>query len=280
MATDSGFITAPDGIRLHYVKIGTASKVILAPGVVNEADFAPLARRHTVVFFDVRNRGRSDPVPTDGKVGVPIEVDDLDAVRRHFNLDRVDVAGWSYVGLVAALYAARYPQHVDRLVMVCPAPLREQPPPPTTDAERIAMERVTELRGLGLDRADPVAFARALRRLTAPVRMGDPAAFDKLRSDPSEWPNEWPDHMMAAMARVMGTHPRGFDYTDEARSITAPTLIVAGELDRFPSLDAIGDWTTAIAAARLVVLPRVGHYPQAEAPDSLFDALDTFLAPD
>jgi pimeloyl-ACP methyl ester carboxylesterase len=204
---------------------------------------------------------------------------DLDVVRRHFDLDKVDVIGWSYVGLVAALYAARYPRHVDRLVMACPAPLREQPPPPTTDAQRIAMERVAEPRERGLDRTDPVAFARAWRRITAPARMGDPAAFDKLRSDPAEWPNEWPDHMMAAMARVMNTHPRGFDYTNEARSITAPTLIVAGGLDRFPPLDAIGDWTTAIPAARLVVLPQVGHYPQAEAPDSLFEAIDTFLAP-
>lgn len=222
MATVSGLITAPDGIRLHYVKIGTASKDLVAPGVGNEADFEALTRRRTVIF------GR---------------VEEL-----------VNAGAWL-------------------------PPLREQPPPPTTDAERIAMERVAELRERGLDRTDPVAFARAWRRITAPVRMGDPAAFDKLRSDPAEWPNEWPDHMMAAMARVMNTHPRGFDYTTEARSITAPTLVVAGGLDRFPSLDAIGDWTTAIPAARLVVLPQVGHYPQAEARDSLFEAIDTFLAP-
>lgn len=137
MATVSGLITAPDRIRLHYVKIGTAPKVLIAPGVGNEADFEALTRRRTVIFFDIRNRGRSDPVPIDGKVGFPVEVDDLDVVRRHFDLDKVDVIGWSYVGLVAALYAARYPQHVDRLVMACPAPLREQPPPPTTDAQRM-----------------------------------------------------------------------------------------------------------------------------------------------
>jgi pimeloyl-ACP methyl ester carboxylesterase len=105
--------------------------------------------------------------------------------------------------------------------------------------------------------------------------MGDPAAFDKLCSDPAEWP----DHMMEAMARVMNTHPRGFDYTNDARSITAPTLIVAGEVDRFPSLEAAGDWATAIPAARLAVLAQVGHYPQAEAPDSLFEAIEAFLAP-
>jgi hypothetical protein len=43
--------------------------------VVNEADFSQLAQRRTVVFFDIRNRGRSDPVPADGKVGFPVEVE-------------------------------------------------------------------------------------------------------------------------------------------------------------------------------------------------------------
>src|SRR5262245_24712562 len=108
MATGSGFVTAPDGVRLHYATVGTAPEVLLAPGVGNEADFAPMARRRTVVFFDIRNRGRSDPVPADGEVGFPVEVDDVDAVRRHFGRETVDVVGWSYVGLVAALYAAPY----------------------------------------------------------------------------------------------------------------------------------------------------------------------------
>jgi pimeloyl-ACP methyl ester carboxylesterase len=279
MATESGFVRAPDGIRLHYVRIGTDPRVLIAPGVGNEADFAPLARRRTVVFFDIRNRGRSDPVPPDGEVGFPVEVDDIDTVRRHLGLERVDVIGWSYVGLVGALHAARYPRHVDRLVMVCPAPLREAPLPPPTEAEGAAAERIAELRERGIDRTDPVAFARAWRRMTAPLRMGDPAAFERLRGDPAEWPNEWPDHLIEAMARVMGTQPRGFDHRDEARRITAPTLVVAGEVDRLPSLAAATEWARAIPAAQLVVLPRVGHYPQVEAPDDLFEAVDRFLAP-
>lgn len=277
MATDAGFIAAADGTRLCYVRIGTAPEVIVAPGVGNEADFEPLARRRTVVFFDLRNRGRSDPVPADGEVGFPVEVDDVDAVGRHFDVDKVDVIGWSYVGVTAALYAARYPQHVGRLVMACPAPVREQAPPPTTDAERLALRQIADLRDSGLAETDPVAFARAWRRITAPTRMADPAVFARLRGDPAEWPNEWPDHMMAAMVRVMDTHPPGFDYRDEAQKIAAPTLIVAGEVDRFPSVEAVREWAAVIPDARLVVLPRVGHFPQAEAPDTFFEAIDSFL---
>ena len=50
-------------------RVSTNASTAVTTGVGNEADFEPLARRRTVVFFDIRNRGRSDPVPTDGKVG-------------------------------------------------------------------------------------------------------------------------------------------------------------------------------------------------------------------
>jgi pimeloyl-ACP methyl ester carboxylesterase len=107
--------------------------------------------------------------------------------------------------------------------------------------------------------------------------MGDPTAFERLRGDPSEWPNEWPDHMMSALKRVADTHPSGFDYREEVRTISVPTLIVAGEVDRYPSLTAIDDWADTIPGARLVVLPGVGHFPQAEAPSGFFEAVDSFL---
>lgn len=113
-----------------------------------------------------------DGVPDDGNVGLPVEVDDTDAVRRHFGFRQIDLFGWSYVGLVVALHAARYPRHVRRLVMACPTPLREEPSPPPTDVDRKALDRLTELRASGLERDDPVAFARACRRITAPTRIG------------------------------------------------------------------------------------------------------------
>lgn len=264
---------APDGVRLHCVQRGSGRNWLIAPGVGNEADFAPLARDRTVVFFDLRNRGRSDTVPETGDVGFPVEVDDIDTVRRHFGLDRIDVIGWSYVGLVAALYAARHPQHVRRLVLVCPMPRREHPPPTPSASvvERIAALAEQEL--------DPVELTRAWRRIVVPTRMGDPAAFERLRGDPSAWPNEWPDHMMSAMQRVLGSLGSGFDVRDEVREIAATTLIVAGEVDTMPSVEAAQEWADTIPAAQLVVLPGVGHYPHVEAPEPFFAAVEGFLQP-
>jgi pimeloyl-ACP methyl ester carboxylesterase len=123
---DLGFVRAADGVRLYYRAHGHGHDHLIIPGAaLVEDDLLPLAEGRTVVFFDNRNRGRSDAVAADGDVGVPVEVEDLDAICRQFGLERFSLLGWSQLGLIAALYAARYPSRVDGLVMVCPVPPRD-----------------------------------------------------------------------------------------------------------------------------------------------------------
>ncbi|MDQ6949294.1 MAG: hypothetical protein M3256_24325, partial [Actinomycetota bacterium] len=84
------------------------------------------------------------------------------------------VAGWSYVGLAAALYAATYASHVERLVLTCPAPLRDCAPSPQRTADAKASEQIADLYRQGLEETDPGRFAREWRRIAAQSRMGDP----------------------------------------------------------------------------------------------------------
>ena len=209
-------------------------------------------------------------------MGLPAEIDDIDTVRSAVGFVRPSVLGWSYTGLVAALHAARYPHHIDRLVMVCPAPPAASLQPGLRVEDSALLDRLGELAETGLAGSDPAAFAHAWRRIVVPTRMGDPTAFDNLRTDPSIWPNEWPEHMTDALNRVAATHAVDFDYRPEARRITAPTLIIHGDRDTIP-LAASEESARAIPAARLMVLPGVGHFPHAEAPSTFFDAVQIFL---
>jgi proline iminopeptidase len=270
------FVATPDGFRLFARVSGIGARSLVVPGIGAETDFAPLCATRTVAFFDIRNRGRSDPVPVEGSVGLPAEIDDIDTVLSEVGFVRTSVMGWSYTGLVAALYAARYPQNLDRLVMVCPAPPASSLHPGPSVEDSALLDRLGELADTGLAISDPIAFARAWRRIVVPTRMGNPTAFDNLKTDPSIWPNEWPEHMTDALIRVAATHAVDFDYRSEARRISAPTLIIHGDRDTIP-LVASEEWARAIPAARLLVLPGVGHFPHAEAPSTFFDAVQTFL---
>ncbi len=65
---------------------------------------------------DWRGAGASDP-PADGRHSVQSYVADLESLRCHLGLERIDLFGHSFGGLVAATYAARHPDNVRLLVL-------------------------------------------------------------------------------------------------------------------------------------------------------------------
>jgi len=50
------------------------------------------------------------------------DVDDIDAVRQHFQLESPTLLGHSWGTVLALEYALRYPTRVSRLVLMNPAP--------------------------------------------------------------------------------------------------------------------------------------------------------------
>src|SRR5262245_3650588 len=110
MSVEDGYVIS-DGLRLFYELHGTAASrplLVFPNGLYLVDDFRYLASDRRMVFYDPRQRGRSDAVdePSDATVGIECDVDDLEAVRRHFGADRIDLIGHSYAGLLVALYAA------------------------------------------------------------------------------------------------------------------------------------------------------------------------------
>src|SRR5580658_4675112 len=103
MPPTEGHVTTEDGVRLFYKKLGTGPRVVIIPNTVHMFDsFQHLSEHRSVIFFDLRNRGASDAVSDRSKLasGIHHDVDDLDAVRQHFGLNKVDVIGHSYLGLM------------------------------------------------------------------------------------------------------------------------------------------------------------------------------------
>src|SRR6185312_13264663 len=76
--------------------------------------------RRRIILYDPRSRGRSSAV-TDGRyLSLEEDVADLEAVRRYFGLERMALLGSSYHAAITALYALDNPEHVERMLLVCP----------------------------------------------------------------------------------------------------------------------------------------------------------------
>jgi ketosteroid isomerase-like protein len=93
---EEGFLTTADGVKLHYRKAGSGPVTLIIPlEFVMFDDFRQLADVATVISYDLRNRGRSQAVknPT-----IQNDVDDLETVRKHFNVEKFVPIGYSYLG--------------------------------------------------------------------------------------------------------------------------------------------------------------------------------------
>lgn len=122
---DIRFCSTVDGVRIAYSTMGHGSPIVIPPQLVThlEADlvegplgdvYEALARRHTLVRFDMRGTGLSDRnVPLSSE---QLFVLDLEAVVDELGLQRFPLYGLCGGGWLALRYYAKHPNRVSRLV--------------------------------------------------------------------------------------------------------------------------------------------------------------------
>jgi len=282
MATE-GYVTTQDGVRLFFVAVGDGAATILFPnGLYLFDDFAYLASKHRIVFYDVRNRGRSDAVADRARLerGIQHDVDDIDCVRRHFNADRTTVIGHSYVGVTAALYAMRYATRVDRVVQIGPMPPNQATvyPPELSNEDETLRNVLAAIAELQKERPsmDPVAFCEKFWATLRPIYVADPADAGRIKWSRCDLPNER-NFMKPMMEYIMPSIQRLALGDADFAAATAPVLTIHGTKDRSAPYGAGRDWARRLPNARLLTVTGAAHAPWIEAPDRVFDAVSTFF---
>ncbi len=122
---ENGEFTAQlNGFNIFYRVAGRGPVCMVMPnswGLSHEglrALFEPLEKSLTMVYFDPRGIGRSDDIRTDMDMSMAAVRQDLDALARHLELDRVHLIGWSNGGMNLLLFAAEHPETVDRAIVL------------------------------------------------------------------------------------------------------------------------------------------------------------------
>ena len=107
---NEGSIDAGGGVRLFYRGVGDGADTIVVlhggPGFTMDyiaADLEPLAGRHTLIFYDQRGTGGSTLVSDSAGLDAQRFVEDVEAVRLHFALERLVLLGHSWGTGLAAL---------------------------------------------------------------------------------------------------------------------------------------------------------------------------------
>jgi proline iminopeptidase len=287
MQISTGYVTTQDGVRLYFEKLGSGPKAVIIPnGFCFLEDFRHLADWRTLIFYDVRNRGRSDTVSDPSKLarGIQQDVDDLDAVRRHFGrhfptMTQADVIGHSYIGLMVGLYAMKYAE-VGRVVQIGPAPpdAAKQYPPHLAYVDATFTEVMAEIGQVMKERptGDPEEVCKKFWSVLRLIYVVNPADAERIDWGRCELPNErnlrpyWTGYLMPSIQSLNLT-------AEEMSKATAPVLIVHGDKDRSAPYGGGRDWAMRLPNARLVTVENAGHAPWIEAPELVFGSIKTFF---
>lgn len=282
----TGYVTSNDGVRLYYAKVGSGSKtVIIIPGrLFAFRDFQRLAKGRTLIFYDMRNRGRSDEVKDLAKISLQHDADDLEAVREHFGVAKPDLVGFSYLGKVAILYALQHPDHVNRIVQIGPVARKLGTKFPETltagdDATIPDPAEEKELQDLyknGFAKEHPKEYCEMEWKVEQQRMVGNPIHASLVLS-PCEMQNEWPTHLWPHFEPLLASD-QALDIPKEAiAKVTAAVLTIHGRKDRNAPYGGGREWDMLLPNARLITIDGAAHMSWVEFPEIVFPSMDVFL---
>lgn len=224
--------------------------VLLHPGIGDSRIWDPLvtalAGRYRLIRYDARGHDRS-PAPA----AAYTQLGDLRAVLDHFKLAEVTVVGCSMGGDSGLQLAIEDPARVRSLVLLCPGVTGYPwPAEPAEEAESEVLFKAADVAGL----------TDLGMRMWAAAGQDD-AARAQLRSAAAGWLAE------------AGYEQEGPPVFDRLGEISAPAVLLIGDLDRQPLIDCAAATAAGIPGCRLVTVPGADHLLPLRAPGAVAQAI-------
>jgi len=279
-----GYLTVPGGDRVYYRLIGEGADTLVfiagGPALSSrylEDGFGELATRHGLLFYDRRGIGRSPPANHPDSLTLAQEAGDLEALRRHFGLGRLNLVAHHWGAGVGHEYARLNPGAVKREVLLAPMPIQADVlfPLAKLPNDSAALARHGAARAGLLDSLDPAGYCRQFWSFQfSPIEETDPQVIRRLGPAICD---ATPARLRAreGLARILTRSLGAWSFADSSMSAT-PRLIIVGARESLISRAA--GWWARPGEGRLLILGRTPLFPWLEAESRVAGAAEAFLS--
>ncbi len=243
---------------------GEGDAVVCIHGLGGSANsFGPLLpalARHRVLRLDLPGSGRSQRA--EGELSIARYVDAVLSLCSRAGVTRAHVLGHSMGTIVAQHLAVQQPKLVRSLALFGPL---ITPPEPARTAIRARAARARE----GVAGLQEVVVALLQAAVSSETRQRNPLAVAFVRESLMR---QEPEAYARSCEALANAQPAAVD------RIACPTLLVTGDEDGVAPPQAVRLMAEKIVGARVLVLPRCGHWTPVEKPEECQRALSEFLS--
>ena len=248
---------------------------------------------YDVYFYDQVGGGLSSRLQNIRDYQLSRLVADLDQIRKKIKAEKMILIGESHGGVLAAHYAALYPENVKRVVLISPGELLSQDWDEKSSGnikDRASQETLQKIGDLLktprimftilLFEINPDAahnFLPETEADTVVTKFMSPL-LGGMACDPEQFPE---DHNIlfgfwAIMIPDELPEPENEAVKDKLRSLTLPVLILKGECD-YLKWEVTYEYRSLLKNSTLLFLEDAGHMPFLEKPDLVLDSIRSFL---
>ncbi|HTR95201.1 MAG TPA: alpha/beta hydrolase [Trebonia sp.] len=274
-----------DGTEIFYRDLGHGAPLVCLPGGPARAgvylgDLGGLSRHRRLIVPDQRGSGESGDPADPATLRVDRLVEDVEALRLHLGLERMDLLAHSAGAVLATMYAAVYPQRLSRLLLITPGLI-------TVDHDEADAALGTRL----AERSGEPWYAAA-RPAADAIILGDRSMENQLAARPfyyGRWDEAAREHAAVGISPRNQAAREGFLrdvkpnvplIREGLARVNAPVLLYVGERDPFVTAAAARAAAPEFSDAVVIVQPEAGHYPWIDDPAAFSAALADFLGSD
>jgi len=252
-------------LQIYYELHGpeNADVIVLSNGIfMSTASWGYQAvefKKHfRVLLYDCRGMWQSDHPA--GPYSMEQHADDLAGLMDALGIEKAHIGGISYGGEISMTFALKYPQRALSLIV---------------SSAVSQIDPMLQVMGASWMSALHNNDADTLFEVTFPANFSEPwiaanqGIIELSRKKYHQMDLKAAEELMLAFSKV--------DFTDELKKISAPTLVLVGELDILKSRKYSEIIAREIPGAELLIIPHGGHAICMEQPGSFNTAVLGFV---
>ena len=284
-----------DGYKINVEIKGEGDPIFFLPGGPGnshdymQGNFGQYYKSNTVVFFDWLGRGKSDDAKDVSEYSVENDVDFIEKLRSKLKFEKISLVGHSYGTVPAQAYALKYPDNVDKMVLINGFHSGAMWQANCDSYNHYAKthfpekwEKVDSLRALGyLSSEEPLKTIYG----NFPTKYIYYHNTKLEQKNPDYKHRGWSNDVYVSIIGKDGDFDVSGsminqDFRKQLKNIKVKTLIIAGRYDGVSSPEFAIQYKLFMPQAKFVMFEQSGHNPYLEEPEKFYALFDEFMGID